>query len=262
MTTAPRQLGLAKWLRIAHLYETWHQLFRLAFYVHPFRFGAAIYYRDKTPPDLGQEDPLDIDLEQACLVLATIRPIGATLPSAFRGSDMPCLASAWPTLGAQEGATLIHQVRQPDWRDLYFSTLTLWAERSMNGKETFARTLQRELVLPREWIPIQIRDKHTPCDASLLGSARPNLAGSYPLAAPESIGTTAPMSAMDYRKGVSIRGVLRGPLGYSSRKQLSTMVLNQLRDFSVAFLEKPIRAVDCFPALAASAFFIPADCRS
>ncbi|KAK4232316.1 hypothetical protein QBC38DRAFT_450400 [Podospora fimiseda] len=50
---AARPIRLLRWLKTAHLYEAFHQVHKLAFYFHPYRFVNAVWDFQFTPATLA-----------------------------------------------------------------------------------------------------------------------------------------------------------------------------------------------------------------
>lgn len=76
----------------------------------------------------------------------------------------------------------------------------------------------------------------------------------YPLNTPEDVSISAPISVADPRKCISVVGTLRGPVTYEGLKAMSEEMQGQLRASTAYFENRPLRAVDCFPALATDVF--------
>ena len=157
---------LADWLRVAHLYETWHQINQLAFYLHPFRFVKRFL---KSPLVENRQPPSpDSNLEDVVVLLAPLArsPLGLVLPSAFRGSTMPDLARMEPRWGfLPRTDELLASVNQPDWRSLYFPSLPLWDEWACvdgsknKGFRVGPANGTREIWIPSAWNPRRVVDR-------------------------------------------------------------------------------------------------------
>jgi hypothetical protein len=94
--------SLSDWLKCAHLYETYHQIHQLVYYIHPGRFVDRIL-RSKAPANTVHPAPTvpDRTLEELILILQPLSQdaLGLTLPSFFQGSSMPDLARLEPSWG-------------------------------------------------------------------------------------------------------------------------------------------------------------------
>jgi hypothetical protein len=151
--TAPHPLlSLSDWFKCAHLYETYHQVHQLVYYMHPGRFVDRVL-RDKGPANAMHPGPAptapDRTLEELILILQPLsqHPLGLTLPSFYQGSPMPDLSKLEPSWGClrRNGANLA-AANQPDWRSLYYPTVR---HRDINTA--------RELWIPFSWIPKALR---------------------------------------------------------------------------------------------------------
>ncbi|KAH6619383.1 hypothetical protein B0J18DRAFT_481841 [Chaetomium sp. MPI-SDFR-AT-0129] len=157
-------VSLGDWLRVAHLYESFHHIYRLVFYIHPANFTHHILRgggnfgstRLHTKPN---------HIEQALLALMlplASQPLGFTLPSFVRGSTMVDLAALSPEHGFLPRTTQnLEAIRQPDWRCLYFPTIPIWDELFENNARvpelSGPNPPVRELMIPRSWIPENAR---------------------------------------------------------------------------------------------------------
>ena len=144
--------SLSDWFKCAHLYETYHQVHQLVYYIHPGRFVDRVL-RSKPPANAVHPAPTvpDRTLEELILILQPLsqHPLGLTLPSFFQGSPMPDLARLEPSWGClRQNVANLAAANQPDWRSLYFPVLPI---------AHWETDTARELWIPFSWIPEALR---------------------------------------------------------------------------------------------------------
>lgn len=148
---------LSDWLRCAHLYEAFHQVYQLTFYCHPFRFVESILRN----PDGGERQDIRPDqlLEELILELAPLaaHPVGLALPCFLRGSTMPDLAALQPQWNyLHRTSTNLAAANQPDWRSMYWSQIGLWGAHIRDAPGFVDIT--RDLSIPFNWIPTKLSE--------------------------------------------------------------------------------------------------------
>ncbi|KAL0473306.1 hypothetical protein QR685DRAFT_541939 [Neurospora intermedia] len=148
-------------------FESFHQIFKLAFYIHPFRWISAQIERNSTlVATEGEPHPLNVPefpSTERLLDLLTpfsTTPIAFMLPYAYPGSTLPDLQIPGYLSPAhtQElaNACLFHWLilgppSQPLWRDMANKN-----KRKKRQAEPFDQT--RDVIIPYKWIQPLFRD--------------------------------------------------------------------------------------------------------
>ena len=158
---------LESWIVLGHAYETWHQQHRLAAFQHPVRWCHELLKAHRAAghvPSFDKNESHDL-IELQMLIKPLLQECfrGHILPCSMKGSSIANLIGK----GANKDLGHLHRsdeqwqidARLPDWRSLYFPTITMFKQYVEGLHVT---SILRPLRVPEAWIFSEALRKASP----------------------------------------------------------------------------------------------------